>query len=65
MCKSLITVEYNNGRIVQKELAHHNRNFTEKQEEFMQKWEQYRKFMTQKEKYKAKVIKYDLNKLAA
>ena len=65
MCKSLITVEYNDGRIVQKELAHHNTNFTEKQLEFMNKWEKYRNFMVEKEKYQSEVINYQLKKLVA
>ena len=36
--KSLITLEFKNGRIVQKELLHHNRNFSKEQEEFLEKW---------------------------
>ena len=65
MCKSLITLEYNNGRIVQKELAHHNTNFTKEQLEFMDKWIQFREFMVQKEKYQIKVVKYKINSFAA
>lgn len=67
--KSLITLEFKNGRIVQKELAHHKRNFTDEQNNFMDKWLGFRNFTDQKEKVKnkakVKVIQYKLNKIAA
>ncbi len=65
MSKSLITLEFNNGRVRQKELAHHNTNFSKEQKKFIEKWVQYRNFMDQKEKYKTKVVKYDLKQLVA
>lgn len=65
MSKSLITLEYKNSRITQRELAHHKRDFTQEQEEFMKKWEQYRNFMSKKEKYQSKVIRYDIKAIAA
>lgn len=67
--KSLITLEFKNGHIVQKELAHHKRNFTDEQNNFMDKWLGFRNFTDQKEKVKnkakVKVIQYKLNKIAA
>lgn len=67
--KSLITLEFRNGHIVQKELAHHERNFTDEQNNFMDKWLGFRNFTDQKEKVKNKakfkVIQYNLNKMAA
>ena len=67
--KSLITLEFKNGHIVQKELAHHERNFTDEQNNFMDKWLGFRNFIDQKEKVKNKakfkVIQYNLNKIAA
>ena len=67
--KSFITLEYRDGHVVQKELPNHSRNFTDNQLEFIDKWIGFREFMDQKEKYnkkqKIKVIKYNLNKMAA
>ena len=66
--KSLITLEFKNGRIVQKELLHHNRNFSKEQEEFLEKWLAYRSFADQKKKFETKVkdtIKYNLTKRVA
>ena len=67
--KSFITLEFNNGHIIQKELAHHSRNFTSEQLNFIDKWLAFRRFMDQREKYKRntkiKVKKYELNKLVA
>jgi len=67
--KSFITLEYKNGNVVQKELPHHNRNFTQEQNDFIDKWLGYRSFIDKKEKYKnkneIKIKKYDLTKLAA
>lgn len=67
--KSLITLEFRNGHIVQKELAHHDRNFTDEQKNFMDKWLGFRNFIVQKEKVKNKakieVVQYNLNKKIA
>lgn len=63
--KSFITLEFKDGRIKQKELPHHSRNFSDEQENFIQKWLGYRQFMDKKEKYKVKIVKYDLNKMVA
>lgn len=67
--KSFITLEYKNGKVVQKELPHHDRNFTDEQLEFIDKWLGFRSFTDKKEKVKNKatfkVTKYNLNKLAA
>lgn len=67
--KSLITLEFKNGYIVQKELAHHEKNFTDEQNNFMNKWLGFRSFTDQKEKVKDKakfkVIQYNLNKIVA
>jgi len=68
VCKSFITLEYKNGHVIQKELQHHNRNFTEEQNAFINKWIGYRSFMDKKEKLKNKatfeVTQYSLNKMA-
>lgn len=67
--KSLITLEFKKGRVVQKELPHHSINFTDEQNNFIDKWIGYRSFIEQKEKYKKKqkikVIKYNFKKSAA
>ena len=63
--KSFITLEYKNGHIAQRELPHHNRNFTQEHIDFMDKWLGHRQFTDIKEKYKTKVVRYDLEKLVA
>lgn len=67
--KSLITLEFKNGHIVQKELPHHSQKFTEEQNTFINNWVNFRQFMDQKEKYKKKqeikVIKYNFKNMAA
>ena len=67
--KSFITLEFKNGRVVQKELPHHNRNFTDEQNAFIDKWLGFRNFIDLKEKYKKKqeikVIKYNFKKMVA
>ena len=67
--KSFITLEYRNGHVVQKELAHHNRNFTNEQLTFIDKWLGFRHFTDQKEKIKnktkVKIEKYDLTQMVA
>ena len=66
--KSFITLQSNGSKVVQKELPHHNRNFTKEQEDFIEKWVNYRQFIDNREKYKNKcspVVKHDLTKLAA
>lgn len=67
--KSFITLEYQNGRVVQKELPHHKRDFTDEQNAFIDKWINFRQFMDKKEKCrtrnKSKSAQYDLKKLVA
>lgn len=67
--KSLITLEFKNGRIRQKELANRRFNFSQEQLDFIDKWLGFRSFTDQKEKLsnkaKHKVIQYNLNKLVA
>lgn len=67
--KSFITLEFNNGSIIQHELAHHSRNFTDEQEAFIDKWLNFREFIDKKEKYKnRKQIeskKYDIKQTVA
>lgn len=67
--KSLITLEFKNGHVVQKELSNHSQDFTDEQNNFIDKWLGFRNFMDQKEKYKKKqeikVIKYNFKKMAA
>ena len=67
--KSLITLEFKNGHIVQKELPHHSQKFTEEQNTFINNWVNFRQFMDQKEKYKKKqeikVIKYNFKNMVA
>lgn len=67
--KSFITLEYRNGNVVQKELPHRSRDFTDEQNAFIDKWLAYRNFIDKKEKFKNKatfkVTKYNLDKIAA
>lgn len=67
--KSFITLEYKNGKVVQKELPHHSIKFTKEHTDFIDKWLGYRSFIDNKEKYKKKneikIKKYDLTKIAA
>ena len=67
--KSFITLEYKNNHVVQKELPHHSIDFTDEQNNFIDKWLGFRSFIEQKEKYKKKqkikVIKYNFKKMAA
>ena len=67
--KSFITLEYKDGCVVQKELSHHNKNFTNEQLTFIDKWLGFRNFIDLKEKHKAKteikIKKYNLNQLVA
>jgi len=66
--KSLITLEYKNGQIRQKELLHHSRKFTAEHEEFFNDWIIYRNFIDGKAKKQTKVtniIEYKLEKLVA
>ena len=69
ICKSFITLEYKNGYVAQKELANHNRNFTDEQNAFIDKWLGFRSFIDKKEKVKnkshIKIKKYDLTQMAA
>ena len=67
--KSLITLEFKNGIVVQKELAHHSRAFTTEQNDFIDKWIRFRQFIDKKEKYKCNQHiedkKYDITKMVA
>ena len=67
--KSFITLEFKNGHVVQKELPHHSRDFTDEQNAFIDKWIGFRNFIDLKEKYKKKqeikVIKYNFKKMAS
>ena len=67
--KSFITLEFKNGCVVQKELPHHSRNFSDEQNNFIDKWIGYRNFIDEKEKYskkkEIKVIKYNFKKMVA
>lgn len=67
--KSFITLEYKNGHVAQKELPHHSKDFTDEQNNFIDKWLGFRSFMDEKEKVKNKttfkVKQYNLNKMAA
>ena len=66
---SFITLEYNYGKVIQKELPHHSTKFNSEQIEFIDKWLGYRNFIDIKEKYKNKTEimakKYNLNRLVA
>ena len=67
--KSFITLEFKNGYVVQMELAHHSKAFTNDQNAFVDKWLGFRNFIDQKEKYKKnkeiKIINYNLKKMVA
>lgn len=67
--KSFITLEYKNGKVVQKELPHHSTNFTNEQNAFIDKWLNFREFIDKKEKYKCnkhiESKKYDITKMVA
>lgn len=67
--KSFITLEYRNGHVVQKELAHHETNFTDEQNNFIDKWLGFRSFMDKRERYSKqkdiKIVKYNLEKEVA
>lgn len=69
--KSLITLEYNKGKVVQKELPKHSKDFTDEQNAFIDKWLGYRSFTDQKEKVlnkkskKIKIVEYSLDNLVA
>lgn len=55
VCKSFITLEYKKGQVIQKELPHHNRDFTDEQNAFINKWLGFRSFMDQKKKLKIEI----------
>ena len=67
--KSFIALEFQNGKVVQKELPHHNRDLSEEHLAFIEKWCQFRQFMDKKQKYQDKLEnsskKYDLKELVA
>lgn len=62
---SFITLEFKDGRVRQKELSKHSRNFTQEHNDFINKWIGFREFADMKEKHKTKVIKYEFKKMAA
>ena len=67
--KSFITLEYKDGYVTQKELPQHNKNLTDEQNKFIDKWLGFRSFIDQKEKIKSKnkfkLTQYNLTKMAA
>lgn len=67
--KSFITLEYKNGKVVQKELPFHCKNFTKEQNDFIEKWIGYRSFIDNKEKFKNKnkidIKKYNIKNMVA
>lgn len=65
--KSLVTIEFNENRVIQKEQKNHT-NTTAEQDEFINKWVMYREFVNKREKHKNKhrdTVRYDLEKLVA
>lgn len=65
--QSLVTLEFNNNTVEQKEQKNHEKT-TQEQDEFIEKWVMYRRFIDKKEKYKnknKKTITYELEKLVA
>lgn len=62
--QSFITLEFNNGKVVQKELPNHSKEFTKEHNNFIDKWVNFRQFMNQREKYnkriKIETVRYDL-----
>lgn len=62
--KSFITLEFKDGSVVQKELPHHSKNFSQAQIDFINKWCEFRQFVDRKEEYrikfKNKTTKYNL-----
>lgn len=65
--KSLVTLEFKDNKVTQKEQANHE-NTTEEQDDFIDKWLMYRQFIDKKQKYKQKQIKsaiYELKTLVA
>lgn len=66
--KSLVTIEFNFNKVIQKEQKGHE-NTTPEQDDFIDKWIKYRNFIDKKEKYKNKiktnnVVRYDLKLVA-
>lgn len=66
---SFITLEFKDGKVVQKELPHHNRDLTEEHLAFIEKWCQFRQFIDKKQKYQNRLEnsskQYDLKELVA
>lgn len=65
--KSLVTIEFKDNRVKQKEQGNHE-DTTEEQDEFIEKWIMYRNFVDKREKYRnktTKVVQYNLEKLVA
>lgn len=65
LIKSLITLEYRDGKVKQKELANHKTDFTGSQIEFIDKWIKFKKIMENQTESKTKIVKYDFNKIVA
>lgn len=67
--KSFITLEFKDGKIIQKELPHHSKEFTREQLDFIDAWCNFRKLIDKKEKYQSKCTektkKYDLKRIVA
>lgn len=63
--QSLITLEYRNNYIVQKELQNHKKDFSEEQNSFIKKWLEFRQFIDLKEKFKTRATKKSTEKLVA
>ena len=66
---SFITLEFKDGKVVQKELPNHNRDLSEEHLAFIEKWCQFRQFIDKKQKYKNRLEnsskQYDLKELVA
>lgn len=66
---SFITLEFKDGKVVQKELPHHNRDLSEEHLAFIEKWCQFRQFIDKKQKYQNRLEnsskQYDLKELVA
>lgn len=63
--KSLITLEFKNGIVVQKELAQHRTNLSKEQLTFIDNWVKFREFADHKQNHKTKVIEYNFSKMVA
>jgi len=65
---SFITLEYKNGNVAQKELAHHSTDFTDEHNNFIDAWLIFRNYIDKRETTRnktKKIITYSLEKLVA